>query len=111
MSLKSLVKNLASFAKNSEVRAHEILGARPGPGFDLLIKPVEPMCGKWHVEGLTRAGVAFVDKFWQWQPLSNQRVAELRKQANDWGLTYQTKYQVLSISDFEGSVTKGEPRG
>lgn len=99
MSLKSLVQTLAAFAKNNEERAFSILGSRPGPGIDLLIKPVEPLCGKWYVTGLTPCGTAFIDKFWMFQPLSNQRVAEMRKQATEWGLSFRTEYTTVSITD------------
>lgn len=98
MSLKSLVKTLAAYAKNNEERAFSILGSRPGPGIDLLIKPVEPLCGKWNIEGLTPCGAAFIDKFWMFQPLSNQRVAEMRKQATEWGLSFRTEYTIVSIA-------------
>jgi hypothetical protein len=103
MTLKSIVARLVDFAKNNEERAFAILGARPGPGIDILIKPVEPLCGRWNVFGQTIAGKGFIEKFWNFQPLNNQRVAEMRKQANEWGLTYETVYQVLSISDVETS--------
>jgi hypothetical protein len=103
MTLGSLIKTLASFAKNNEERAFSILGSRPGPGIDILIKPIEPLCGRWNAEGLTPCGTAFIDKFWVFQPLSNQRVAELRKQATDWGLSFRTEYTIVSIAN---SMTK-----
>lgn len=95
--LKSIVKGLAKIAQSNADRAYAILGSRPGPGLDLLIKPEEPLCGKWYVEGKTPAGVAFVTKFWSWQPLSNQKLAEMKKQAIDWGLTFRTNYPVIPI--------------
>ena len=97
MSLKSIVQGLARIAKSNEDRAYAILGSRPGPGLDLLIKPEEPLCGKWFVDGKTPAGVAFVSKFWSWQPLSNQKLAEMKKQAIDWSLTFRTNYPVIPI--------------
>lgn len=102
MSLKAIVRDLVDFAKNNEERAFQILGSRPGPGIDLLIRPEEPLCGKWYVEGLTICGKGFIDRFWSLQPLSNQRVAEMRKQANEWGLTYQTKYNIVSMEQSDG---------
>lgn len=105
MSLKSLVQTLAAYAKNNEERAFSILGARPGPGIDLLITPVEPICGKWNVTGLTKCGAAFIDKFWMFQPLSNQRVAEMRKQATDWGLSFRTEYSTVSIDESDIAKT------
>jgi hypothetical protein len=106
MSLGSIVRKLADQAKWNENKAYAILGARPGPGIDLLIRPKEPICGRWFVEGLTRAGKGFIAKFWSEQPLSNQRVAEMRKQATDWGLTFETKYQALSLTDIETSMER-----
>jgi hypothetical protein len=99
MNLKTIVKDLAKIANSNADRAYAILGARPGPGLDLLIKPEEPLCGKWHVVGKTAAGQAFVNKFWQWQPLSNQKLAEMKKQAIDWDLSFRTNYPVLSIAE------------
>lgn len=97
MSLAEIVRDLADLAKANEDRAYRILGARPGPGIDILIYPNEPIDGKWYVDGQTQAGKLFVHKFWRWQPLNNQKVAEMRKQANDWRLTHRTKYNVVSI--------------
>jgi hypothetical protein len=99
MGLKQIVSDLQAQAKENETRAYKILGARPGPGYDLLIHPIEPLCGQWFVDGLTPAGVAFVKRFWEYQPLSSQKIAEMRKQATIWGLTFQTKYPVLSLTE------------
>jgi hypothetical protein len=101
MSLKSIVSSLQKIANSNADRAYAILGARPGPGLDLLINPEEPLCGKWYVTGKTPAGQAFISKFWQWQPLSNQKLAEMKKQAIDWDLTFRTNYPVLSIAEDE----------
>ena len=101
MSLKSIVSGLARMAQSNADRAYAILGARPGPGLDLLIRPEEPLCGKWYVDGKTPAGQAFVSKFWQWQPLTNQKLAEMKKQAADWALTHRTIYPVMSIVEDE----------
>src|SRR5262245_2174915 len=98
MSLKSIVKGLVSLAESNADRAYKILGARPGPGIDLLIKPEEPLCGKWFVTGQTPAGEAFIRKFWRWQPLSSQKLAEMKKQALNWSLTYETNYPIVSNS-------------
>src|SRR5262245_17822685 len=97
MSLKSIVRSLAKMADSNADRAYAILGSRPGPGRHLLIRPEEPLCGKWYVDGKTAAGVAFVAKFWSWQPLSNQKLAEMKKQAIDWSLTFRTNYPVIPI--------------
>jgi len=104
MSLKAIISKLTSLAEDNEERAYRILGARPGPGVDLLIKPEEPLCGKWFVTGRTQAGTAFIDKFWRWQPLSNQKLAEMKKQALNWNLTFRTDYPIVS-----GGVTLIDP--
>ena len=98
MSLKSIVSKLTTIAESNADRAFAILGAQPGPGIDLLIKPEEPLCGKWFVAGKTAAGAAFVEKFWRWQPLSSQKLAEMKKQAFAWGLTFETNYPYISDS-------------
>lgn len=96
MSLKSIVQKLSGMAEANEERAFRILGARPGPGTDLLIRPEEPLNGLWEVSGKTPAGTAFINKFWRWQPLSNQKLAEMKRQAIGWGLTYTTIYPYIS---------------
>jgi hypothetical protein len=106
MSLKSIVEKLADQARWNENKAYAILGAHPGPGFDLMIRPKEPICGRWFVEGLTQCGKGFIDRFWSEQPLSNQRVAEMRKQALEWGLTFYTTYRTLSLAEIETSLEK-----
>lgn len=96
MSLKSIVQKLTGQAGANEDRAYRILGARPGPGIDILIKPKEPLCGEWFVTGKTAAGTAFVEKFWRWQPMSNKSLAEMKRQALNWGLTFRTDYPIVS---------------
>ena len=101
MSLKSIVSKLTGQAEANEDRAFRILGARPGPGIDLVIKPEEPLCGKWFVDGRTAAGAAFVQKFWRWQPLSNKHLSEMKRQALAWGLTFRTDYPYVSNANWK----------
>jgi hypothetical protein len=102
MSLKQIVEELKAIAEDNEARAYRILGARPGPGTDLLIQPQVPLNGRWHVEGKTDAGQGFISKFWIEQPLSNQKLAEMKKQANEWQLKYETKYPTVSLGGTDG---------
>lgn len=97
MSLAKIVAELRAIAESNEERAYRILGARPGPGIDLLINPQVPLNGKWYVLGQTPAGGSFIRKFWLEQPLSNQKLAEMKKQANEWQLTYETEYPIVSL--------------
>jgi|SRR5262245_54053522 len=93
--LNEIIQSLAKQASDQIERAYAILGARPGPGTDLLIYPVTPICGRWMVGGLTDAGRAFVDKFWQAQPIpSNTEMARLKREADDWQLKYRIDYPV-----------------
>jgi len=100
--LRSIVDQLSKQANANANRAYLILGARPGPGLDIMIRPVEPLCGKWFIDGRTQAGKNFVAKFWSVQPVSNQSLSEFRKQALDWQLTYQTEIPTESIIDNPG---------
>ena len=95
--LHRIVEDLSRLAEARTEKAYEILGARPGPGFDLMIRPEYPLNGKWFIDGLTLAGKSFVSKFWLWQPISNQKVAEMKKQAMDWNLKYETTYPTEAI--------------
>src|SRR5262245_35170733 len=92
--LKKIVGDLEKIAKSNEDRAYRVLGARPGPGFDIMIYP---MSGRWNIEGITQAGTAFIEKFWIERPLTNQKLAEMKKQANEWQLTYKTEFSVVSL--------------
>lgn len=100
--LAKIVADLKAIAESNEDRAYRILGARPGPGIDLLIEPQVPLNSKWHVAGQTHAGTLFIFKFWLEQPLSNQKLAEMKKQANEWQLTYETKYPTVSLGGMDG---------
>jgi len=55
-SMKFSATKLFAKTKSQEDKAYAILGARPGPEIDLIIRPVEPMCGKWYANGLTDDG-------------------------------------------------------
>jgi hypothetical protein len=80
---------------------------RPGPSLDLEIVPVEPLCGKWFVTGLTDAGRAFVNKFWFEQPLQNNyKLAELKREANDWGLKFHVVLTPVSLTAEEPKVDR-----
>ena len=102
MSLKKIVEELKAIAENNEDRAYRILGGYPGPGTDLLINPQVPLNGRWHVVGLTVAGQGFVRLYWIEQPLSNQKLAEMKKQANEWQLKYETVYPTEPLGGIDG---------
>jgi hypothetical protein len=99
MKLSAAVRKLIEKAKTQEEKAYAILGARPGPGTDLLIWPVEPMCGQWHVKGLTKCGDAFVAKFYPEQPFNNYLLAKLKREAADWALSYRVNLPYLSLAE------------
>ena len=94
---RDILDSVIEQADLNEKRAYAILGARPGPGVDLLINPVEPLNGEWFVTGMTKAGYAFINKFWRWQPLNNQKLAEMKKQARHWELSVETRYPFLPL--------------
>jgi len=99
-SLKAIIDSMIEQAESQVERAYAILGAAPGPGTDLLIYPVQPICGKWLVSGLNFAGRAFVEKFWFVQPIgSNHELARLKREADNWQLKYRTEYPILSLED------------
>lgn len=100
MSLKAIVEDIARLAEDQLERAYRILGAKPGPGIDLLIYPVQPISGHWWASGLTPAGRAFIHKFWFIQPIgSNHELKRLKDEANDWNLKYKVEYPVLSLEE------------
>ena len=103
MSLKAIIDDIIRVAEDQVERAYRILGAKPGPGVDLLIYPVQPICGKWMVTGLTPAGSGFVSKFWFAQPIqSNNELNRLKGEANDWSLKYKIEYPIVSLEVDDG---------
>ena len=96
-SLKSIIDSMAQEAQEQIDRAYRILGAKPGPGVDLLIRPVQPVCGKWIVEGLTAAGQSFVSKFWPAQIENNRELLRLKHEATDWQLKYRVEYPITEV--------------
>src|SRR4029077_20033537 len=100
VNLKAIMEGLKAQAASNEDRAYRILGARPGPGPDLLIMPSEELLnGMWNTVGLTECGAQFVVKFWSFQPMNNQKIAEMRKQATEWGLTFDTEVPTEPLDD------------
>lgn len=99
MKISTAMRRLLARAKSQEDRAYEILGARPGPGIDLLVFPVEPMCGMWYCNGLTQAGQKFIFKFYMEQPFNNFVLARLKREAADWALKYQIRLPFMSLSE------------
>ena len=106
MKLSTAMRRLLEKAKTQEDRAYEILGARPGPGVDILVRPVEPMCGKWYANGLTKAGTNFINKFYMEQPFDNFALSRLKREAADWALKYQIRLPYSSLTALE---PKGSP--
>ena len=97
MSLKSIVDAMLAESTEQVDRAYRIIGAKPGPGVDLLIYPVQPLCGRWNITGLTVAGRNFVGKFWSGQVKSNRDLSQLKHEAADWGLKYRVEYPITSM--------------
>jgi hypothetical protein len=70
-------------------KAYHILGARPGPGIDINIHPSKPMNDTWHLEGETKAGKAFIAKFWADPTIhNNKQLVAFKRQCDDWGLKF-----------------------
>ena len=98
--LSKIIDGLKDIADANERRAYAILGARPGPGLDLEIVPVEPLCGKWYVTGITVAGRGFVSRFWFEQPLqNNHKLAQLKREAIEWGLKFHVVLTPVSLTE------------
>ena len=99
MSLSKLVEPFLDKVDEQLDKAYHILGAKPGPGVDIMIYPASPICGKWMTMGVTKAGYAFIDKFWPEQPIpSNIHLDKFKRQAGEWGLKYKVEYQTVSLT-------------
>jgi hypothetical protein len=106
MKTSRIVRRLIDKAKGQTEEAYRILGAKPGPGLDLLVTPVTPMNGEWFAEGLTEAGKRFVFKFWMDQPFNGHKLARFKREAEDWSLTYRIKIPHVSLTP---TLTKVDP--
>lgn len=99
MSIESLADWLEQTAKDNIERAYDILGAKPGPGIDIEVVPAAKLVSHmWVLMPKTRAGRAFVTKFWANPRLeSNMQLSAFKRQCDDWGLKYKVmvKYEVI----------------
>ena len=88
--LNNLIDWLEHSAEDNLESAYAALGAKPGPGIDIEVYPTQPMDGTWKLNGQTKAGRAFVAKFWA-NPLieTNHQLAVFKRQAEEWGLKYK----------------------
>jgi hypothetical protein len=89
--LNKLVDWLAETATENIDRAYEILGAKPGPGIDIEVLPAAKIVShQWLLLPLTKAGRAFVNKFWADPHLeTNKELGMFKRQAEEWGLKYR----------------------
>jgi hypothetical protein len=89
---------LEKSASENVSRAYEILGAKPGPGIDIDVHPsATEMNGTWCLVGLTKAGTAFIAKFWPSLIRSNHQLAAFKRQAEEWGLKYHVIVKFESL--------------
>jgi hypothetical protein len=96
--LNSLVDWLSDTASSNVSRAYEILGAEPGPGIDIDVYPsLTEINGTWHLVGLTKAGTAFIAKFWPSLIRSNHQLAAFKRQCEEWGLKYHVLVKFESL--------------
>jgi hypothetical protein len=90
---------LAESAATNLDRALGILGAKPGPGIDINVHPAtEPMNDTWILLGQTKAGRAFVSKFWA-DPVihNNKQLLAFKRQCDDWSLKYHIYIKFESL--------------
>lgn len=89
-----IITALAKAANDRAAHAIAILGASPGPGIDISIKPTNPVSTNYSVEGLTPAGKAFITKFWLGTNIleGGRMLARFKGEATDWGLTFHTDW-------------------
>ena len=99
MKLDKIISSAKAELDNQVSRAYQILGAKPGPGIDIEIQPTYPVSRTYKLVGLTKAGKAFVAKFWSWPVYSNHQLGEFKRQANDWEITYRTALHYERIHD------------
>ena len=96
-SYNSIIDAMLKEASDQFELAYRILGAKPGPGIDILIYPVQPLCGRWMVTGLTPAGRNFIKKFWYRSIETNRDLAQFKHEAIHWQLKYRTEYPITSM--------------
>jgi hypothetical protein len=87
-------------------KAYSILGARPGPGIDINIHPTaDYLDSTWRLVGETKAGKAFIAKFWADPTIySNKQLVAFKRQCDDWGLKFHV------IINFESLENEHKPQ-
>jgi hypothetical protein len=102
--MKTLIDWLSDTASENVSRAYDILGAKPGPGIDVMIEASQPMDGSWIATGITPAGIAWLKKF---HPSAfattfindNRSLYHLKSQLTEWGLTYDVSIPFERIEE------------
>jgi hypothetical protein len=101
--MKTLIDWLSDTASENVSRAYDILGAKPGPGIDVEVYPDitddNGVSGIWCAVGLTKAGVAFVRKFWPGLIRNNNHLAVFKRQCEEWGLKYHISVKFESLGE------------
>jgi hypothetical protein len=96
--LNNLVDWLEKGAAENVSKAYEILGAKPGPGVDIDVYPsLHTINNTWCLVGLTKAGTAFIAKFWPGLIRSNHQLAAFKRQCDEWGLKYHVIVKFESL--------------
>ena len=90
--IDDIIAPLGSIAAINRERAYSVLGARPGPGVDIVIKPTNPVSGKYDLEGKTQAGKAYLEFFPPSQIDAGWRLRRFKEELTDFGLTFETDW-------------------
>lgn len=94
------LSNLKTAANARLNKAYDTLGARPGPGIDIWIKPTNPISANWEVEGKTECGTRWLRHQKYERLIDNTRLAIMKQQAADWGLSFHTDWSCV-INEME----------
>lgn len=90
--------NLKAKAEANLNRAYKTLGASPGPGYDIVIRSTNPVSTYWEVRWATKCGEMWLKHMYTWpkgftmQLFSNEKLANMKRAAVDWGLSYHTDW-------------------
>ncbi len=93
--LDKIVDDLRAEASTALERAHGYLGARPGPGIDIIVLQLSDR--SWKAEGRTPCGRAFILKLYggdRYGADNQHKLVEFRRRVVEWGLTFDIKWEL-----------------
>ena len=75
------------------------LGHRPGPGYDILIAPTNPVSSRWKLDPQSPAGNAYLERVRNGNVIvtNNSELNQLKANLQEWGLSFMTDWSCIKV--------------